>query len=175
MKECLGLVKGSYQRANEGHIGDEDIKMEWIVKSFEELTNSELYRILQLRSAVFVVEQNCVYQDIDGYDIEAAHLFVKKGEDIIACSRLLPAGTVYKEEASFGRIVVDLDERKGGFGRDLVSKSLDVLIKDWKETRIKIQAQVYIKHFYRSFGFKEVSEAYLEDGIPHVDMLFVVE
>ncbi|AHD06192.1 GNAT family N-acetyltransferase [Paenibacillus larvae] len=123
--------------------------MEWKLKPFGELTKIELYRILQLRSAVFVVEQKCVYQDLDGYDFE--------------------------KEAAFGRIIVDPAERKGGIGRDLVSKSLEILIREWEEKRIKIQAQVYVKHFYGSYGFKEITEEYLEDGIPHVDMFLTVE
>ncbi|ARF69747.1 hypothetical protein B7C51_20740 [Paenibacillus larvae subsp. pulvifaciens] len=123
--------------------------MEWKLKPFGELTKIELYRILQLRSAVFVVEQKCVYQDLDGCDFE--------------------------KEAAFGRIIVDPAERKGGIGRDLVSKSLEILIREWEEKRIKIQAQVYVKHFYGSYGFKEITEEYLEDGIPHVDMFLTVE
>lgn len=84
-------------------------------------------------------------------------------------------GYDFEKEAAFGRIIVDPAERKGGIGRDLVSKSLEILIREWEEKRIKIQAQVYVKHFYGSYGFKEITEEYLEDGIPHVDMFLTVE
>lgn len=144
--------------------------MKWKLKSFDELTVNELYKLLQLRVSVFVVEQSCPYPEIDGHDQGCKHLFLEEDGQIVAYARLIPQGVLY-ESASIGRIVVDKTYRKSGYGRELLKKSIDIITGEWGETEIKLHAQVYLLDFYRSFDFIEMSEHYLEDGIPHVDML----
>ncbi|WP_280770282.1 GNAT family N-acetyltransferase [Salipaludibacillus daqingensis] len=144
--------------------------MEWYIKRFEELSTSELYKILQERVNVFVVEQNCPYPEVDGKDPKAYHLYVKKEEKVIAYTRLLPAGVAY-EQASIGRVLVEQSYRNTGLGRDIMNKSIEFLTTELREHAIKIQAQEYALKFYESFGFRAVSDVYLEDDIPHVDMV----
>jgi len=144
--------------------------MSWIVKSFYDLTNKELHDILQARVNVFVVEQNCPYSEVDGKDIEALHLFKKEDETIIAYARILPPGVSYTQ-ASIGRVLTNKKHRGKRLGYKLIEEALRVIQKEWKQTSIKIQAQSYLRSFYGSFGFIPVSEEYLEDNIPHIDML----
>ncbi|WP_053217446.1 GNAT family N-acetyltransferase [Virgibacillus senegalensis] len=144
--------------------------MDWISKSFEELDTEELYTIIRTRIDVFVVEQHCPYPELDGHDYQAVHLFCKDGESIVAYARLLPKGTVY-EYASIGRVLVHKSYRGSGYAKQLLQKAISHITEEWQETTIKIQGQEYLRHFYASFGFKEISEVYLDDGIPHVDML----
>jgi len=141
-----------------------------IIKSFPELSTKELYAILQLRSAVFVVEQDCVYQDIDGKDQKAMHVLGFKNDDIIAYTRIFKPGD-YFEEASIGRVVVAKSERQHKYGYDIMNASMDVITKQFKETTIKISAQAYLKSFYNNLGFKQTGEHYLEDDIPHIAMI----
>lgn len=147
--------------------------MSWIVKSFGELTNIELYNILKLRVDIFVVEQNCAYPEIDGKDIECLHLMKKDGEEIVAYTRLLPPGVSY-EQASIGRVIVNPHYRKQKVGKELLAKSIELVQEKFKTNIIKIQAQSYLLSFYSSFGFVAISEEYLEDEIPHVDMILEV-
>jgi ElaA protein len=146
----------------------------WHLKSFEELTNSELYQILRLRSEVFVVEQDCVYQDIDDKDKIALHFFKEEVQQIIAYTRLFKPGDYYKE-ASIGRVVVKESKRSIGLGHLLIDRSVEQIEKTIGKVPIKIGAQVYLKQFYESHNFKKVSEEYLEDGIPHILMLLPVK
>lgn len=140
------------------------------VKRFQELTTAELYKILRLRAAVFIVEQDCVYQDIDNKDQKALHIIGTKEGETIAYTRIFDAGD-YFENASIGRVVVSEKERKYGYGHDLIKASIKA-IRDVFETKtIKISAQTYLKRFYESHGFSQVGEEYLEDGIPHIGML----
>ncbi|WP_299156286.1 GNAT family N-acetyltransferase [uncultured Tenacibaculum sp.] len=144
--------------------------MNFIVKTFKELTTSELYEILQLRSEVFVVEQNCVYQDIDGKDQKALHVLgIKKGK-IIAYTRLFNSGE-YFDTPSFGRVIIKETERKYGYGHDLIKASIQAVVDNYNETKITISAQTYLKKFYESHGFIKIGEDYLEDGIPHIKMI----
>ena len=144
--------------------------MNFIVKTFKELTTSELYEILQLRSEVFVVEQNCVYQDIDGKDQKALHVLgIKKGK-IIAYTRLFNSGE-YFDTPSFGRVIIKETERKYGYGHDLIKASIQAVVDNYNETKITISAQTYLKKFYESHGFVKIGEDYLEDGIPHIEMV----
>lgn len=142
-----------------------------MVKTFEQLDLGELYHILQRRVAVFVVEQNCAYPEVDGIDQACVHLFVKEDDKVVAYARLIPRGVLYST-ASIGRIMVDPAYRAQGYGRKLVDQAIKIITEDWKEHQIKIHAQVYLLNFYQSFGFKQISDHYLEDGIMHVDMLF---
>ncbi len=142
------------------------------VKTFSELTLQELYSILQLRSEVFVVEQNCVYQDIDGKDEKALHVLGIKNNNIIAYTRLFKPGD-YFEYASIGRVVVAKNKRNFKYGYDIMKVSMEAIKTRFKAHTIKISAQAYLKTFYNNCGFKEIGEAYLEDGIPHIAMLYL--
>lgn len=139
--------------------------MIWEIKEWSELSTKEVENIFSLRSEVFVVEQDCVYQDIDGKDQKARHLLGKKNNEIIAYSRIFKPGDYFKE-ASFGRAVVKKSERGKGIGDELVVNS----VKNIPEHKIKISAQSYLKEFYAKHGFKAKGEEYLEDGIPHMAM-----
>ena len=145
--------------------------MAWKLKRFEELSAEELYRILKERVNVFVVEQNCPYPEIDDYDQGAFHLYKEVEGEVVAYSRILLPQTVYPE-ASIGRVIVNKKYRKEGLGRELMERAMNFLRNDLKEETVKLQAQEYVKDFYGSFGFKPVSEVYLEDGIPHIDMVY---
>ena len=141
------------------------MKISWKIKTWEQLKTKELYSILKLRSKVFVVEQNCVYQDIDGKDEKGKHVLGKKNNEIIAYARIFKPGDYFKE-ASFGRAVVKKSERGKGVGDELVKKCLENIT----EEEIKISAQSYLKGFYSSHGFLAEGDEYLEDGIPHLAM-----
>lgn len=143
--------------------------MEFITKNFTELSSTELYKILQLRSEVFVVEQDCVYQDLDGKDQKAIHIFGIKNDKIVAYTRIFKPGDYFKN-ASIGRVVVAALERKYGFGHNLMKASIKAVKIYFKVEKITISAQVYLKKFYESHKFKQVGEEYLEDGIPHIRM-----
>lgn len=140
------------------------------IKNFSELTTTELYEILQLRSEVFVVEQDCVYQDIDFKDQKAIHVIGLKNDKIIAYTRIFKPGDHFKE-ASIGRVVVAKIERKFGYGHIIMEHSIEAIKTYFNETTIKISAQQYLKNFYESHQFYQISEAYLEDNIPHIAMI----
>jgi len=140
------------------------------VKTFEALTKQELYDILQLRSEVFVVEQDCVYQDIDGKDQKALHVIGRKNDKIIAYTRIFKPGD-YFELSSIGRVVVAKNERHFKYGDDIMQSSIEAIKQYYNETTIKISAQAYLKSFYNRLGFNEVGEEYLEDDIPHIAMI----
>lgn len=141
------------------------------IKYFDELNTTELYEILKLRQAVFVVEQNCPYHDIDEYDSVSVHLMMIEGDELIGYARITEKGTRYPE-VSIGRFLVKKDFRKDGYGDKLFTRAIDFIKDDMKEDTIKIQAQTYMKNYYVKKGFKEISESYLEDDIEHVDMLY---
>jgi len=144
--------------------------MDFYIKSFSELNTNELYQILQLRAEVFVVEQNCVYQDVDGKDQKSLHVFGTKNNKIVTYTRIFKPGDYFKN-ASIGRVVVVASERKYGFGHDVMKVSILAIKNYFKEDIITISAQVYLKKFYESHGFYQVGKDYLEDGIPHIEML----
>ncbi len=141
-------------------------------KFFLDLTTEELYEILALRSAIFVVEQNCVYQDIDGKDKEAIHIIGRNGDQIVAYARILSPGTRYVNYTSIGRIVVKEDQRAKGLGHDVVNYAIELCKKKHPKTAIKISAQSYLENFYKSHQFVETGKKYLEDGIPHMEMIY---
>jgi ElaA protein len=143
----------------------------WKIKKFDELTTKELYEILKVRAEVFVVEQDCVYQDLDLKDEDAYHLFGENQGEVICYLRILPKGAVYHEVA-IGRVLTKQTYRKKGLSRELVKKAINYIISDIAENEIRISAQAYLLRFYESFGFKKTSEIYLEDGIEHVEMLY---
>jgi len=149
---------------------------QWICKKFGELTQDELYAILRLRSEVFVVEQNCVFLDMDNKDQLSHHLMGwRQNEEnqparLLGYSRIVPAGFSYVE-CSIGRIVTSPAARGNGIGRDLLQQSIQTLYDLHGKQVIRIGAQYYLKKFYESFGFEQASEIYLEDGIEHIHML----
>lgn len=140
------------------------------VKKFEELNTSELYDLLQLRSEIFVVEQACVYLDLDSKDQKAVHVIGVKNDKIVAYSRLFKAGD-YMAQACIGRVAVKDGERKHGYGLEIMKTSIKAIEEQFKETSIALSAQSYLKLFYSSLGFVEKGGEYLEDGIPHVMMV----
>lgn len=142
----------------------------WHLKAFNELSTKELYAILKERTNVFVVEQNCPYLEVDGKDELSYHLFKEKNGDIAAYLRILPPGVSY-EESSLGRVLVKKEYRGQGLAYELVQKGIDFIHAELQQQSIKIQAQDYLREFYGSFGFEAISEVYLEDDIPHVDMI----
>ena len=141
-----------------------------VIKTFNELSSQDIYSILQLRSEVFVVEQNCVYQDIDDKDQYALHLLLKKDDYLIGYSRIFKAGDYFKE-ASIGRVLVKKQDRNNRHGSLLMELSIKAIKDHFKENTIKISAQTYLKKFYNELGFDPIGEEYLEDGIPHIAML----
>lgn len=139
------------------------------VKSFEELSKLELYKILRLRAEVFIVEQDCVYQDVDDKDQKALHVILKKSDEVIGYSRLFWPGDYFKE-ASIGRVVISKKERHNNYGYQLMKASILAVSEKMKEKKIKISAQTHLKKFYNNLGFLERGKEYLEDGIPHIAM-----
>ena len=144
--------------------------LEIVVKTYNELQIDELYSLLQLRSEVFVVEQDCVYQDIDGKDPKALHVLGYKNDKLVAYTRVFAPGD-YFEEASIGRVVVKASERQHKFGYAIMNASIEAIENHYKESTIKVSAQTYLKQFYNTLGFYDVGEEYLEDGIPHIAMI----
>ena len=143
-------------------------------KKFSDLSINELYDILQLRSEIFAVEQNCVYNDLDGLDKVAVHQFLRKDGEIVAYSRLLKPGTRFSEY-SIGRVVVRQSERGTGLGKEMMEEAKRYIVNEWGAEKIKISAQSYLQRFYENLGFEIVTEMYLEDGIPHYGMLYKVK
>ncbi|MEZ4857372.1 MAG: GNAT family N-acetyltransferase [Flavobacteriaceae bacterium] len=143
--------------------------MEIRIKTFQELTSEELYSLLQLRSEVFVVEQNCVYQDIDGKDPNALHIMGIKKAKIVAYTRCFAPG-IYFNEAAIGRVLVSMEQRKFGLGHEIMKASIKAIKDYYNTTLIKLSAQTYLVSFYESHGFQKVGSEYLEDGIPHILM-----
>ena len=144
----------------------------WYHKHFRNLTTTELYQILQLRNEVFIVEQNCPFQDLDDKDFKCYHLmgFDTVSQKIMAYTRIVPAGVSY-QEASIGRVVTSPLARGGGFGKQLMTQSIQLLEELYGGVSIKIGAQLYLKKYYESFGFEQIEEIYLEDGIEHILMV----
>jgi ElaA protein len=147
------------------------MNLNWVYKPFSELSSIELYAILQLRSEVFVVEQNCVYQDIDGKDLKSYHLMGFDENNLVAYSRLLPQGLSFTE-ASIGRVITSPAHRAKGHGISLLENSIPRCCETFQAKQIRIGAQVYLRKFYESFGFIAQGEEFLEDGIPHIEMLW---
>ena len=143
--------------------------IQWKIKTFENLSVNELYDILRLRSEIFVVEQNCVYLDLDGKDKLALHLFGEFDGKTVAYSRLFKAGICF-DNASIGRVTVDAKYRDRKWGHDLMREAIAGIKSHFGESNITIGAQLYLQKFYESHGFVQTSEMYLEDDIPHIEM-----
>ena len=144
--------------------------MKIVLKHFHELTIQELYNILQLRSEVFVVEQNCIYQDIDGKDQKAVHIFIKENKDVLAYSRVFNEGE-YFENPSIGRVVVKKEKRGTELGKKIMVEGAKYIKETFTNKKIEISAQKYLKDFYRELGYEFTGNEYLEDGIPHIRMI----
>ena len=143
--------------------------LKWSIKPFEALSVHELYDLLRLRSEIFVVEQNCVYLDLDGKDKVALHLIGEFEEKIVAHARLFKAGISF-ENASIGRVTVDANYRDRKWGHELMREAIAGILLHFGESKITLGAQLYLKKFYQSHGFVQTSEMYLEDDIPHIEM-----
>lgn len=144
--------------------------MKIVLKHFHELTIQELYNILQLRSEVFVVEQNCIYQDIDGKDQKAVHIFIKENKNVLAYSRLFNEGE-YFENPSIGRVVVKKEKRGTELGKKIMVEGAKYIKETFTNKKIEISAQKYLKDFYSELGYEFTGNEYLEDGIPHIRMI----
>jgi ElaA protein len=140
-------------------------------KTFGELTTDELYELLRVRSEVFVVEQNCVYQDMDGDDQSSIHLWLTQGERVVALARVCPAGT-HMQEVSIGRVITT--DRGKGYGKQIMLHAIDAAIGHFDARRIDIEAQEYARGFYESVGFRQSSDTFMLDGIPHIRMTFTL-
>lgn len=146
-------------------------KVVWHYKLFDELSAKELYQIIQLRNEVFVIEQYCIYQDADGKDLKCGHLWATINDEVVAYSRIVPKGVSYVNEPSIGRVISNGKFRGLGLGKQLIANSIQVIENRFFTSSIRISGQLYLKAFYESFGFEQVSEEYLEDDIPHIEML----
>lgn len=143
----------------------------FITKSFHELTAEELYALLKLRAEVFVMEQQCLYMDMDDKDRQCLHVMGYDGEQLAAYSRLVPAGVSYPEP-SIGRVVTSTAFRKSGYGKLLMQYSVTEAKKQFNTSVIVISAQHYLEKFYTELGFVSESDVYLEDDIPHIKMRY---
>ena len=142
-----------------------------ITKTFSELDTEDLYQILRLRSEVFVVEQDCVYQDIDNKDQNAIHLYYIENDQIVAYTRIFKAGDYY-ENPCIGRVVVSKKDRGNDLGKKIMIDSMEYIKQNIKGEKIELSAQKYLDKFYKDLGFYKIGEDYLEDGIPHQRMIF---
>ena len=140
-------------------------------KYFNSMTPDELYEILRLRSEIFVVEQNCIYNDLDGHDKEALHFFISENSRIIAYSRVLKPGIRFTEYL-IGRVVVKKEKRRRNLGNLIVNYAKHYILNEMDGIKIRISAQQYLQKFYENLGFEIVTDLYLEDGIPHYGMLY---
>ena len=146
--------------------------MEIIIKKFNQLTLLELYEILKLRSIVFVVEQNCIYQDLDDIDKDSYHLFMKEKDEVKVYLRIFEKD---KDTAQIGRVVTDQNYRRKGYATQLMKKAIEVIKNELKKSKIYLEGQVYAKKLYENLGFKIISDEFLEDGIPHYKMIKILD
>lgn len=144
--------------------------LSWSVKALEDIPALELYALLKLRADVFIIEQDCIYPDMDDKDQQALHVIGSKDGEVIAYTRIFNKGG-YFEKASLGRVAVKKSERRYKYGHELIRQSIIAIEANYGVQPIKISAQQYLIKFYESHGFKPVGEGYLEDGIPHIGML----
>jgi len=145
--------------------------LQFIIKRFEEFSLRDFYEIIKIREEVFIVEQACVYQECDGKDRKAFHLACMEDGKVMAYLRILEKGVSY-DEISIGRVLVRKEWRGRGLGKKLLEKAIEFIENGLKESEIRISAQEHLTNFYGSFGFETVSNMYLEDGIPHVEMFY---
>lgn len=146
----------------------EGLQWQWL--RFDQLSREQLYALLRLRSEVFVVEQNCVFQDMDGLDDQAMHLLGFRSSELVAYVRCFPQGITF-DEASIGRVVTRQSARGGGLGHMLMAEAIRALVAEWGAQPIRIGAQAHLKDFYQRHGFADVGKPYVEDGIDHIEMV----
>jgi ElaA protein len=147
----------------------------YTIKHFNDLSVNELHEIMALRQTVFIVEQNCPYLDADFKDLQSYHLFLRNEEGrMVAYSRLVPEGISYPDFTSIGRVVVHPEIRRTGTGKQLMVESISACVSCFGNKSIKISAQSYLRDFYASFGFEQISEPYMEDDIPHIAMILEI-
>lgn len=146
-------------------------KISWQTKAFKDLTVDEFFEIIQLRTEIFVVEQNCPYQEVDEKDRKSFHLFGKTSNgQIIAVSRILPPGVSY-QEISIGRVALKKEARGKGIADEMMKETFKFIESRFGKQAVRISAQHYLLNFYNKHGFTPIGEIYLEDNIPHVEML----
>nr|WP_152909133.1 GNAT family N-acetyltransferase [Chryseobacterium sp. Hurlbut01] len=143
--------------------------LSWKIKSFEEITTSELYEIIKARVDVFVVEQDCPYPDLDDYDQKALHLWAEKDQKVLAYCRIFNKGIKYPE-TSIGRVLTTEKGRGKNFGKQLIQYAVETIENRFRTSEIRISAQDYLLRFYSGFGFEDTGKKYLEDNIPHTEM-----
>ena len=148
--------------------------MDYFLKQFHQLTVDELYGILKLRAEVFVVEQDCAYQDLDGKDSLACHMFLKDGDEVVAVLRILPENVAF-EDMAIGRVVVSEKYRGRGIAKKIMKNAIDYITTDLGMDKIRLSGQAYLIRFYEDLGFRKVSDVYLEDGIDHFEFLYEVK
>lgn len=141
----------------------------WKIKSFEEITTSELYKIIKARVDVFVVEQDCPYPDLDGYDQQAVHIWAEQDQDVLAYCRIFNNGIKYPE-TSIGRVLTTEKARGKSLGKQLIQYAVETIENRFYTSEVRISAQDYLLRFYSGFGFKDTGKKYLEDNIPHTEM-----
>ncbi len=146
-------------------------QIKWECKAFADLSPIELYAILHLRMEVFVIEQNCIFQDNDYKDPKCHHLMAWDGNLLVAYARMVPKGVSYADHPSIGRVVNKQSHRQLGLGKELMQHSIKQCENLFGKGSIKIGAQLYLKRFYESFGFIQTSDIYLEDAIDHIEMI----
>ena len=146
--------------------------MENIILTFSKLTNCQLYNILKLRQDVFIIEQNCIYSDIDNYDEKALHHIIMDGDQIISYARIFESGVKYESFSSIGRIIVHPTFRGKGFAKSLIKNSIEYCKEYFPAADIKIEAQAALKSYYNEFGFSEIGKIYPVDGIDHIEMIY---
>ena len=150
-----------------------DLKIDWQIKAFSQLSVGELYDILQARSDVFVVEQNCIYSDIDGVDKSknCYQLFGYHGDELVGTCRLMAPGLAYENYSAIGRVLIMEDYRGKQLAAPMMRAAIDAVKQYWPEVECKISAQQHLENFYQSLGFQTVTQMYLEDDIPHIGMI----
>ncbi len=145
-------------------------ELDWKTLPFAGLSTAELYAVLQLRTEVFVVEQACVFQDMDGADSKAVHVLGMAGDELVAYARCFPAGIKFSE-ASIGRVITRMSARGASLGHELMRQAIKCVTQQWGAQPIRIGAQARLEKFYRQHGFVTTGAPYIEDGIPHLEML----
>lgn len=146
--------------------------MKKIISSFSNLSTEQIYDAMKLRQDVFVIEQNCIYNDFDGYDKKAMHFLIYKDDMLAAYSRIFAPNIKYQNESSIGRILVSKSHRGGTLGKLLIKESIEYCIKQFPDSVIRIEAQAALEKYYSDLGFLSDSEVYAVDDIPHLQMIY---
>lgn len=150
---------------------ENNLEKQWFFKHFSDISKEVWYKIVKKRIEIFIVEQNCTYQDLDNKDLDAYHVFCMKNNSVIAYSRILAKGVSYPKSVSIGRVLVDYNERRNKLGSELMINSIRFASYIYEDNDIEISAQQHLEGFYKGFGFNTITDSYLEDGIPHIGML----